>query len=184
MKIYTKTGDQGKTSLLGGSRVAKYHLRIEAYGTVDELNSHIGMVRSFEIAQDVQDTLIEIQNRLFTMGSQLASEPGGRKFEIPELVEADITLLETAIDAMEETLPPMRNFVLPGGHLAVAQAHIARCVCRRAERIVLHLKDENDVPEPIPVFLNRLSDYLFVLSRKLSRDLGATEIPWRPKKDQ
>jgi cob(I)alamin adenosyltransferase len=184
MKIYTKTGDQGKTSLLGGSRVAKYHLRIEAYGTVDELNSHIGMLRSYDIDPDMQQTLIDVQNRLFTMGSQLASEPGPRKFDIPELTEADITSLETAIDTMEEHLEPMRNFVLPGGHLAVAQAHIARCVCRRAERIVLHLKDENEVPEPIAVYLNRLSDFLFVLSRKLSHDLGATEIPWRPKKDQ
>lgn len=181
MKIYTKTGDQGKTSLLGGSRVAKYHLRIEAYGTVDELNSHIGVLRSYEVGEPIRNTLIAIQNMLFTMGSQLASEPGDRKFEIPELIPADITFLEKAIDQMDDNLPKMRNFVLPGGNLAVGQAHVARCVCRRAERIILHLKDESDVPEPIPIFVNRLSDYLFVLSRQLSHDLGATEIPWRAK---
>ncbi len=183
MKIYTKTGDEGKTSLLGGSRVAKYHLRIEAYGTVDELNSHIGLLRSFEIKSDDALILIEIQNKLFTMGSQLASEPGEKKFRIPVLQADDVTFLEDAIDRMEEHLPPMRNFVLPGGHLSVAQAHVARCVCRRAERIVLHLKDESDVPDPIPVFLNRLSDFFFVLSRKLSRDFDADELPWIANKE-
>ncbi len=183
MKIYTKTGDEGKTSLLGGARVAKYNLRIEAYGTVDELNSHLGVVRSTEIDQKVKEELIAIQNMLFTMGSQLAMEPGNTKVSIPTLSEADVTFLEKAIDVMDDLLPPMRNFVLPGGHPAVAATHVARCVCRRAERIVLHLKDESDVQNPIPVFLNRLSDYLFVLSRKLSQDLGAEEIPWLPKKD-
>jgi cob(I)alamin adenosyltransferase len=183
MKIYTKTGDEGKTSLLGGSRVAKYHLRIESYGTVDELNSHIGLLRSHKLKVEDVEMLIEIQNKLFTMGSQLASEPGEPKFKIPTLIAEDVRMLENAIDRMEEHLPPMRNFVLPGGHLAVAQAHVCRCVCRRAERIVLHLKDESDVPDPIPVYLNRLSDYLFVLSRKLGRDFDAEEVPWIPKKD-
>lgn len=183
MKIYTKTGDQGKTSLLGGSRVAKYHLRIEAYGTVDELNSQIGVLRSCDIDSKVKDTLITIQNFLFTSGSQLASEPGKTKIKIPTLKPESVTFLEDGIDEMEEDLPPMRNFVLPGGHPAVAAAHMARCICRRAERIVLHLKDESEVPDPIPVFLNRLSDYLFVLSRKLSKDLGTEEIPWIAKKD-
>lgn len=183
MKIYTKTGDAGKTSLLGGSRVAKYHLRIEAYGTVDELNSHIGMLRSYDLEESVRALLIEIQDHLFTLGAQLATEPGERKVKIPKLRDDQVTFLEKAIDAMEEVLPPMRNFVLPGGHLAVAQAHVARCVCRRAERIVLHLNDESDVPAPIPVYLNRLSDFLFVLSRKLGQDLQAEEIPWKPNKD-
>jgi cob(I)alamin adenosyltransferase len=183
MKIYTKTGDSGKTSLLGGSRVAKYHLRIEAYGTVDELNSNLGLLRSYPIAPGHISTLIEVQSQLFTMGSHLASEPGERKFNIPEFQPAFISYLEEGIDAMEEQLPPMRNFVLPGGHLAVAQAHVARCVCRRAERIVQHLKDESDVPEVITIYLNRLSDFLFVLARKLGQDLGAEEIPWIPKKD-
>jgi len=178
MKIYTKTGDQGKTSLLGGSRVAKYHLRIEAYGTVDELNTAVGMLRSMELSAGLAEVLIEIQNKLFTVGSQLASEPGEPKFKIPKLLEEDTVYLETRIDEMEEDLPVMRNFVLPGGHPSVAQAHVARCICRRAERIVLHLKDESDVPAEIPVYLNRLSDFFFVLSRKLTKDLGAKEIPW------
>lgn len=183
MKIYTKTGDAGKTSLLGGSRVAKYHLRIEAYGTIDELNSHVGMLRSYDLDKARVKQLIDIQNHLFVIGAQLATEPGDKKVKIPKLQEADVTFLEQSIDAMEEALPPMKNFVLPGGHLAVAQAHICRCVCRRGERIVLHLNDESDVPTPIPVYLNRLSDYFFVLSRKISRDLKAEETPWIPEKE-
>lgn len=183
MKIYTKTGDKGKTSLLGGSRVAKYHLRIEAYGTVDELNAQIGVLRSGEINNDIKEVLISIQSMLFTAGSQLATEPGKAKVKIPTLKEEAITFLENQIDKMEEDLPPMRNFVLPGGHPSVAAAHVARTVCRRAERIVLHLKDESDVPEPVTIFLNRLSDFLFVLSRKLSQDLGAKEMPWIAEKD-
>jgi cob(I)alamin adenosyltransferase len=179
MKIYTKTGDEGKTSLLGGSRVAKYHLRIESYGTVDELNTAVGMLRSMELTSGMSEVLIEIQNKLFIIGSQLASEPGEPKFKIPKLSAKDTVYLETKIDEMEEDLPPMRNFVLPGGHPSVAQAHVARCICRRAERIVLHLKDESDVPAEIPVYLNRLSDFFFVLSRKLAKDLGAEEIPWK-----
>lgn len=183
MKIYTKTGDSGKTSLLGGSRVAKYHLRIEAYGTVDELNAHVGLLRSYGIDAHHINQLIEIQDHLFTIGSQLASEPGDRKFKIPELKAEHITYLEQGIDAMEDTLPAMRNFVLPGGHVAVAEAHVCRCVCRRAERIVQHLNDESDVPALIPIYINRLSDFLFVLSRKLAQDLGVKETPWLPKKD-
>jgi cob(I)alamin adenosyltransferase len=179
MKIYTKTGDEGKTSLLGGSRVAKYHLRIESYGTVDELNTAVGMLRSLELSAGTAEVLIEIQNKLFTIGSQLASEPGEPKFKIPKLLGEDTVYLENKIDEMEEDLPVMRNFVLPGGHPSVAQAHVARCICRRAERIVLHLKDESDVPAEIPVYLNRLSDFFFVLSRKLTKDLGAKEIPWK-----
>lgn len=182
MKIYTKTGDAGKTSLLGGTRVAKYHLRIEAYGTVDELNAHIGAVRSAGVSDDVIEMLLTIQDKLLTIGSNLASEPRS-KIKIPKLQNEDITHIEELIDRMEEDLPPMRNFVLPGGHPAVAAAHIARCVCRRAERIVLHLKDENDVSDTISIYLNRLSDFLFVLSRKLTKDLGVDEIPWTPIKD-
>ncbi len=178
MKIYTKTGDKGKTSLLGGSRVAKYNLRIEAYGTVDELNAHIGALRSGDVDAETQKVLISIQSMLFTAGSQLATEPGKTNVKIPKLKDESVAFLEEQIDKMEESLPPMRNFVLPGGHLTVAEAHVARTVCRRAERIVLHLKDESDVPEPVPVFLNRLSDFLFVLSRKLTKDLGVEEMPW------
>ena len=183
MKIYTKTGDKGKTSLLGGTRVNKYHLRIEAYGTVDELNSQIGVLRSQEIDSETKNVLVSIQTMLFTSGSQLACEPGKTNIKIPKLKEASIIFLEDQIDKMEEGLPTMRNFVLPGGHPAVAAAHVARTVCRRAERIVLHLKDESDVPDEIPIYLNRLSDFLFVLSRKLSQDLGAEEIPWIAEKD-
>jgi len=183
MKIYTKTGDGGKTSLLGGSRVAKYHLRIESYGTVDELNAHVGMLRSMEIGESLTSDLINIQDRLFTIGSNLASEPGERKFKIPEISDKDVQFLEDKIDEMEDELEPMRNFVLPGGHTFVAQAHVTRCVCRRAERIVQHLNAESDVNEVIPTYLNRLSDYLFVLSRKLNKDLGVKETPWIPKKD-
>jgi len=179
MKIYTKTGDQGKTSLLGGSRVAKYHLRIESYGTVDELNTAVGMLRSMDVNEETTKILIEIQNKLFTVGSQLASEPGEPKFPIPKLSLEDTVYLEEQIDKMDKELPQMRNFVLPGGNPTVAQAHVARCICRRAERIVLHLKDESEVPAEIPVYLNRLSDFFFVLSRKLSQDLGAKEIPWK-----
>lgn len=179
MKIYTKTGDEGKTSLLGGSRVAKYHLRIESYGTVDELNTAVGMLRSLELPSATASVLIEIQNKLFTIGSQLASEPGEPKFKIPTLSGDDTVFLENQIDEMEEALPVMRNFVLPGGHPSVAQAHVARCICRRAERIVLHLKDESEVPAEIPVYLNRLSDFFFVLSRKLAKDLRVEEIPWK-----
>lgn len=178
MKIYTKTGDKGKTSLLGGTRVAKYHQRIEAYGTVDELNSQIGVLRSCGIDQKTKEVLIRIQTELFTSGSQLANEPGMDRIKIPKLKDESITLLEAEIDEMQKELPPMRHFVLPGGHPAVAAAHLARCICRRAERNVLRLKNESEVPDVIPIFLNRLSDFLFVLSRKLSKDLGAEEIPW------
>lgn len=181
MKIYTKTGDAGKTSLLGGTRVPKYHLRIEAYGTVDELNAHVGAIRSQEIGEDAVEMLLTVQDKLLTIGSNLASEPRS-KIKIPTLSEEDVTNLERQIDGMEEELPPMRNFVLPGGHPAVAAAHIARCVCRRAERLVLHLKEENEVADEITVYLNRLSDFLFVLSRKLTKDLNVREIPWTPNK--
>lgn len=183
MKIYTKTGDKGKTSLLGGARVAKYDLRIEAYGTVDELNASLGVLRSGEMDAESQEVLISIQSMLFTAGSQLATEPGKTKVKIPMLKDEAVTFLEDQIDKMEEGLPPMRNFVLPGGHPSVAAAHVARTICRRAERIVLHLKDDSEVPDPIPVFLNRLSDFLFVLSRKLSKAFGAKEMPWIPEKD-
>lgn len=182
MKIYTKTGDGGKTSLLGGSRVAKYHLRIESYGTVDELNSHIGMLRSMNVSEEVESNLLKIQDRLFTIGSNLASEPGEKKFKIPKIYHSDVEFLETNIDKMENDLEPMRNFILPGGHPIVAQAHIARCVCRRAERITQHLNAESDVDEVITIYLNRLSDFLFVLSRKLTKDLGVKETPWKPNK--
>lgn len=181
MKIYTKTGDKGQTSLIGGTRVPKHHIRIEAYGTVDELNSWIGVLRDSIAEAAVTDLLIEIQDRLFTMGSLLAADPEKSKMKLPELEAADITRLELAIDAMNEELPPMRSFVLPGGHITVSHCHVARCVCRRAERNVTHLAETAELNQLISQYLNRLSDYLFVLSRKLTKDLGATETPWKPR---
>lgn len=182
MKIYTKKGDSGKTSLIGGTRVPKHHLRIESYGTVDELNSYIGLIRDQDIsAQDIE-VLLEIQDRLFTIGSHLATDPGKSKMVLPELLEADITFLENEIDRMDDLLEEMRSFVLPGGHTAVSYSHIARCVCRRAERIAVQLAEESEVDEKIISYLNRLSDYLFTLSRKLTKDLKAKEIAWVPKK--
>jgi cob(I)alamin adenosyltransferase len=181
MKIYTKTGDKGKTSLIGGTRVSKHHIRIEAYGTVDELNSHIGLIRDQQIDEHSKKILIEIQDRLFTIGSSLASDPDKSRMKIPDLKEEDITLLEKEIDRMNEVLPQMRSFVLPGGNTIVSYCHIARCVCRRAERITIHLSENSFVDELVIKYLNRLSDYMFVLARKLSYDLKAVEIPWKPR---
>jgi len=181
LKIYTKTGDKGQTSLLGGTRVPKHNIRIEAYGTVDEVNSWIGLLRDSINDKHVGDILIEVQDRLFTMGSSLASDPAKSKVKIPHLSENDITVFEKEIDAMDAQLPPMKNFVLPGGHITVSHCHIARCVCRRAERRVIHLAENEKVDELVVKYLNRLSDYLFMLSRKLTQDLKATEIPWKPK---
>lgn len=182
LRIYTKTGDKGETSLIGGTRLPKHHIRIEAYGNVDELNSWVGLLRDQRIEEARVKTLLEIQDRLFTIGSQLASDPGKTsKMKLPDVKEADIVLLEKEIDAMEEKLPPMKSFVLPGGHPVVSYCHVARCVCRRAERSVLRLAENEHVDELIYKYLNRLSDYLFVLSRKLAQDLGAPETPWVPR---
>ncbi|MBI2281660.1 MAG: cob(I)yrinic acid a,c-diamide adenosyltransferase [Bacteroidetes bacterium] len=181
MKIYTKTGDKGLTSLFGGKRVPKHHLRIEAYGTVDELNSYIGLIRDQKIDGDTFNILIEIQDRLFTLGSMLATEPGNEKVKVPQLFENDIVLLENEIDKMNEKLPEMRSFVLPGGHQTVSFCHLARCVCRRAERLAVHLAEIETVQEIVIKYLNRLSDYLFVLSRKLTQDNNAKEIPWKAR---
>lgn len=180
-KIYTKTGDKGQTSLIGGTRVPKHHIRIEAYGTVDELNSHIGLIRDQHIDEHHKQILIEIQDRLFTIGSSLASDPEKSKMKIPDLKEEDIALLEKEMDKMNETLPEMRSFVLPGGHTTVSFCHIARCVCRRAERLTIHLSENSFVSDLVVKYLNRLSDYLFMLSRQLTLDLHAQEIPWKPR---
>ncbi len=182
MKIYTKTGDKGETSLLGGARVPKYHLRIEAYGTVDELNSHLGLIRDQEMEKETKEFLIQIQDNLFVIGSHLAKEPGKDKVKIPEITEKMIVELEHKIDEMNEELPDMKFFVLPGGHPTVSMCHITRCVCRRAERVCVHLAENSEVDSIITKYLNRLSDYLFVLSRKLTQDLNAEEIPWIAKK--
>ena len=189
MKVYTKTGDTGTTALFGGTRVSKHHIRIESYGTVDELNSHIGLIRDQEINPLYQEVLIEVQDRLFTVGAILATPPeketlknGEKRLQNLGIQESDIEYLENQIDAMEESLPQMTHFVLPGGHTTVSYCHIARCVCRRAERLAVHLNDIEPTDELVIKYLNRLSDYLFVLARKLSFDLNADEVQWIPRK--
>ena len=189
MKIYTKTGDKGSTSLFGGTRVPKHHIRIESYGTVDELNSHIGLLRDQPVDNNTKQLLIEIQDRLFTIGAVLATDPekeklknGKDRLNIPKVSNADIEKLEHAIDQMNTELPEMTHFVLPGGHQSVSFCHIARCVCRRAERISTALYDIEPFQDQVLVYLNRLSDYLFVLARMLSHSLQAEEIQWIPKK--
>lgn len=180
-KIYTKTGDKGQTSLIGGTRVPKHHIRIESYGTVDELNSWIGLLRDQEINSSHKTILAEVQDRLFTIGSNLAADPEKSRMTLPDLLETDITLLEKEIDKMNEVLPTMRSFILPGGHTIVSYCHIARCVCRRAERNTTHLSETGPVSDLIIKYLNRLSDYLFMLARQLSHELNASEIPWKPR---
>lgn len=181
MKIYTKKGDSGETSLIGGTRVPKHHLRVEAYGTVDELNVCIGMIADQPIDAADKALLRTIQDRLFTVGAALASDPERSRMAIPDLLESDVTLLEQAIDAMDAILPPLQNFILPGGHTTVSFCHLARVVCRRAERVVTHLAEESAVEPLILTYLNRLSDFLFVLGRKTALDLHVPEIPWQPR---
>lgn len=181
MKIYTKTGDEGTTALFGGKRVSKSDLRIEAYGTIDELNSWIGVLRDQTANQTRVEELIEIQDRLFTVGSLLAAEPGNTKVKVPSLHATDVTFLEEKIDKMEALLEPMKVFVLPGGHPSVSWGHVARTVCRRAERLVISLDGQEKVGVLIIQYLNRLSDYLFVLCRMMSHELQVKEIPWKPR---
>lgn len=189
MKIYTKTGDTGKTSLFGGTRVPKYHLRIEAYGTIDELNSHIGLVKDQSIDNKTAIALLNIQNKLFTIGAMLATPPekeslksGKDRLNIHKISNDDILFLENEIDFMEKSLPQMTNFILPGGHQTVSFCHITRCVCRRAERLTVQLHELEPINIYILTYLNRLSDYLFVLARKLTIDNKVKEIPWIAKK--
>ena len=181
MKIYTKTGDKGQTSLVGGTRVSKTELRIEAYGTVDELNSYVGLVRDQEVNIGRKELLKEIQDRLFTIGSILASEPEQTKKRIPDLHESDIERLEKAMDDMDTTLESMRFFILPGGHQSISFGHLARTVCRRAERVVIRLSLESEVNYLVVRYLNRLSDYLFVLCRMMAKDLNIEENAWKPR---
>lgn len=199
LRIYTKTGDKGLTALIGGTKVPKNHLRIDAYGTIDELNSFIGLLNDQLTANpsnpanpsaNPQPThplsgnlLREIQDRLFTIGASLACDPDKEpKLKIPDLKEEDLTLLEKEMDRMDEELPPMKSFILPGGHVAVSTAHIARCVCRRAERICVGMQEEGLFIEPIVLkYINRLSDYLFVLARYTAHQLHVPEIPWKPR---
>ena len=183
MKIYTKTGDKGTTSLLGGTKVSKGHLRIEAYGTVDELNSYIGLCNDLLTDKSSKSIMQEIQDRLFTLGAALACDPEKEtKMKIPDLKEDDISLLEKEIDKMQEELPVMKNFILPGGHPAVSFAHVARCVCRRAERCTVNLQENNGAVDQLIIkYLNRLSDYLFVLARYLGMKNNAPEIIWKAR---
>jgi cob(I)alamin adenosyltransferase len=182
-KIYTKTGDRGKTSLIGGTKVSKADLRIESYGTVDELNSHVGLCKDLLQDKEGIQILLKIQDRLFTIGSELACDPEKTtKISIPDLYESDIELLEKEIDRMELKLEPLKTFILPGGHATVSQLHIARTVCRRAERCCVRLANETNVDLTIIKYLNRLSDYLFVLARFTGHLLNITDIPWQPRK--
>jgi cob(I)alamin adenosyltransferase len=181
MKIYTKKGDSGKTSLIGGTRVSKSDLRIDAYGTVDELNSYIGWTRDLSVSEAVRKLLLEIQDRLFTIGSRLAEDREKSNMKLPLLNEDDIKILEDAMDNMNNTLPEMKSFILPGGHPAVSCCHVARCVCRRAERLIVSVSENSEVDPLILKYMNRLSDYLFVLSRTLSFELKAEENPWIAK---
>ena len=191
MKIYTKTGDKGTTALFGGTRVPKHHLRIESYGTVDELNSYIGLIRDQNIDEKAIDSLIRIQNELFTLGAMLATPPekevlknGKERLNIPKISTDNIAVLESEIDTMNLDLPQMTNFILPGGNQTVSFCHIARCVCRRAERLATNLNETESINQDILRYLNRLSDYLFVMARKLTKDLSVKETPWIPEKQK
>ena len=189
MKIYTKTGDKGTTALFGGTRVSKHHIRIDSYGTIDELNAWFGLIRDQEIDSHSKKLLAVIQDKLFTIGAILATDPekallksGKERLNIPKINASDIELLEMEMDAMNESLPPMTHFILPGGHTTVSYCHIARTVCRRAERMVTQLFEKEPFEDNVLSYINRLSDYLFVLARKLSKDLKADEIKWIPEK--
>ena len=190
MKIYTKTGDKGTTALFGGTRVPKHHIRIDSYGTVDELNSHLGLIRDQDISESHQKFIMAIQEKLFTVGAILATDPnkailksGKERLNIPKITSEDIESLETEMDRMNETLPEMTHFVLPGGHQTVSFCHIARCVCRRAERLASALNDLEPFQPETLMYINRLSDYLFVLARKLTYELQAEEVKWIPEKE-
>jgi len=183
LKIYTKVGDKGTTSLIGGTKVLKSDVRIEAYGTVDELNSYVGLCKDLLTDEHYTKILKEIQDRLFTIGSSLACDPQKEpKMKIPDLKEEDVNLLEKEIDKMSEVLPQMKNFILPGGHVAVSTTHVARCVCRRAERWCVNMQEQSLFVEPLVIkYLNRLSDYLFMLARYIGHLLQVTEVAWKPR---
>jgi cob(I)alamin adenosyltransferase len=183
-KIYTKTGDAGKTSLIGGTKVPKSHIRIQAYGTVDELNAFTGLLNDQLSDMHSRELLREIQDRLFTIGSFLASDPNKKiAMAIPNLKESDIFLLENEIDQMNEKLPEMKSFILPGGHMSVSTAHVCRTICRRAERLIVELNEKEHLDQPLIIkYLNRLSDYFFVLARWIGHLLGVEEIKWVARK--
>ena len=179
-KIYTKTGDDGTTGLVGGTRVKKYDVRLEAYGTVDELNAVVGVVRSLGLSEDDNKILIHIQNKLFNIGSRLASDKKGDEITTGLAIqEDDILFLEKAIDRFEDDLPELSQFILPGGESKAAQCHVARTVCRRAERRILEFAENSTVQPELIKFINRLSDFFFVFARKLTADSGSEELPWK-----
>lgn len=182
MKIYTKGGDTGTTQLIGGTRVLKSSLRLESYGTVDELNSHVGLLRDLIETEEFVNQLLEIQDRLFTIGSHLAADPNHSVMKLPDITSEDVELLEKWIDKMFEEFEPLHSFLLPGGHPVVSYCHITRCVCRRAERICVDLAQSESVEPIIIKYLNRLSDYIYTLSRKQAKDLNADEKPWISRK--
>lgn len=179
-KIYTKTGDKGTTSLIGGVRVPKNHIRIESYGTVDELNSYLGMVNDMAQNTKISEWLREVQDRLFTVGSVLATNPDKEvKMKLPDVHEGDVTWLEERIDEMNASLPEMRSFIIPGGQLAASTCHVARCVCRRAERLCVSMQEQEEyIPDLIVKYLNRLSDFLFVLARYIAHINEVADLPW------
>lgn len=181
-KIYTKTGDKGQTSLLGGKRVPKYHLRIETYGTIDELNSFVGLLGDQPLEDNYKNILLEIQNKLFVAESLIAADQGSEVFSLPLITENDISLLENEIDEMNKVLPPLSNFILPGGHQSVSYAHVCRTITRRAERLIIRLALDHDIDEIIIRYFNRLSDYFFVLARKIAHDLGIPDQLWKTNK--
>lgn len=182
-KIYTKTGDAGKTSLIGGTKVPKSHLRIETYGTVDELNSYLGLVADQLADEKSKEVLKEVQDRLFTIGSSLACDPEKEpSMKLPDLKEEDVFLLEKEMDRMNEELPPMKNFILAGGHVAISTTHVARTICRRAERLCVNMQEHDLFVDPLVIkYLNRLSDYLFVLARYIGHLLEVPEVSWKPR---
>lgn len=186
LKLYTKTGDDGTTGLLSGKRVSKHHVRIKAYGSVDELNAWIGLIRNYKMDENLNNTLIIIQQELMTVASQLADDTS---FEVSQLMkildpieEKHVKYLEDQIDLINKELPELKNFVIPGGHVAVSYAHLARCTCRRAERFITELNEKEHVPEIIIAYINRLSDFLFMLARKLSKEFEISEIKWTAQK--
>lgn len=180
-KIYTKTGDKGSTSLLGGTRVPKYHIRIEAYGNADELCSYIGLIRDFSNNQAIKDDLLIVQEKLFVLQALLSCEDKSFYEKLPQLTNSDVSWLESKIDKMNESLPELKYFVLPGGNAANSFSHVARCICRRTERIVIQLSEQYPIEENLYIYLNRLSDYLFVLARYIALDNKIDEIKWKPK---
>jgi cob(I)alamin adenosyltransferase len=182
MKIYTRKGDDGTTGLLGGVRVSKHHARIEAYGNVDELNSYLGLLRDLLSGSNHSEMILSIQDRLFTIGSHLALDPShAGKMQLPQLAHTDVSALEQVMDQMDEKLPAMKNFVLPGGHVTVSHIHVARCICRRAERSIVFLHEQTPLESLIMEYMNRLSDYLFTLSRMVAMEFNAAESPWIPR---